>query len=149
MTLPDPDAYPVTGESLPFKPFSHYSGFDYKLLSVDVERRTVEMILRFEPGAECFYHRHHGPVASLVLDGEHHVREVLTDGTRTDRVRTQGEFTMSDHDHAHIEGGGPGGGVIFFSLRADRDHMYDILDPQLGLLREVSVQDFRAALDAW
>ena len=39
----------VTGQDIPYKPFSFYEGFVYKLLHVDVEHRTVEMILKFEP----------------------------------------------------------------------------------------------------
>jgi hypothetical protein len=141
--------YPVTGRDIPFKPFGRYTGFDYKIVDVDVERRTVEMILRFEPNAQCFYHRHLGPVASVVLEGEHHVRHVDEAGVATDQVRTCGEFTMSHDESAHIEGGGPEGGTILFSLRGDQDHLYDILDDQLQLVHEVTVQDFRAALDDW
>ena len=141
--------YPVTGRDIPWKPFSFYEGFVYKLLDVDVERRTVEMMLKFEPSSVCFYHRHLGPVASVVLEGEHHIEEIQDDGSRLTKVRRAGEFTMSHGSHAHIEGGGETGGVIFFSFRADQDHIYDIMDPELNILREVSVQDFKAAIDAW
>ena len=141
--------YPKTGEDIPWKPFSKYTGFVYKLLDVDVARRTVEMILKFEPDSVCFYHRHLGPVASLVLEGEHHIDEVQPDGSRVKKVRKAGEFAMSDGSHAHIEGGGPDGGVIFFSFRCDQDHIYDILDNDLNVVHEVTVQDFKNALDAW
>ena len=29
------------------------------------------------------------------------------------------------------------------------DHVYDILDENLGLVREVSIQDFRTAFERW
>ena len=141
--------FPVTDRDVPWKPFGDYEGFVYKVLDVDVERRTVEMLLKFEPGCVCFYHRHLGPVASLVVQGEHLIDEVDDDGTRVQKIRRAGEFTMSDGRHAHIEGGGSAGGVIFFSLRADQDHIYDIMDENLNVVREVTVQDFKAALDAW
>lgn len=139
----------VTGRDIPYKPFSFYPGFVYKILDVDLAHRTVEMILKFEPDSVCFYHRHLGPVASLVLDGEHHIKEVRADGTVVSSVRRVGEFTMADHRHAHIEGGGPAGGVIFFSFRCEQDHIYDILDDDLKVAYQVTVQDFKAALDAW
>ena len=139
----------VTGRDIPYKPFSFYEGFVYKLLDVDMAHRTVEMILKFEPDSVCFYHRHLGPVASLVLEGEHHIKEVHADGKEATSIRRAGEFTMSDHRHAHIEGGGPAGGVIFFSFRCEQDHIYDILDEDLNVVHQVTVQDFKAALDAW
>lgn len=141
--------YPKTGEDISWKPFSKYTGFVYKVLDVDVERRTVEMILKFEPNEVCFYHRHLGPVASIVLEGEHHFYEVDDEGNRTLQIRRAGEFTMSHKRHAHIEGGGPQGGVILFSLRADQDHIYDIMDDDLNVIHEVTVQDFKNAYDEW
>ena len=149
MQLAAQSDYPVTGKDVPWKPFSFYEGFEYKMLAVDVERRTVEMILKFEPDCVCFYHRHLGPVASIVLAGEHHFFEVQPDGSRTKQIRTQGEFTMSQNPHAHIEGGGPEGGTIFFSLRCDQDDIYDIMDNDFNVIHEVTVQDFKAALDEW
>ena len=149
MELAETLDYPMTGRDVPWKPFGGYKGFVYKVLAADVERRTVEMLLKFEPNSDCFYHRHLGPVASLVLEGEHHFKEVMADGTRSEQVRRQGEFTMSTNPNAHIEGGGPEGGVIYFSLRADQDHIYDIMDNDLNVIREVTVQDFQAALNEW
>ncbi|MEM7405053.1 MAG: hypothetical protein AAF458_07150 [Pseudomonadota bacterium] len=143
------ERFPVTDRDIAWKPFGDYEGFDYRILDVDVKRRTVEMMLRFEPDGECFYHRHHGPVASVVLEGEHHMTEVHDDGTVVKKVRTAGEYTMSHGGHAHIEGGGSVGGVIFFSLRSDQDHIYDIMDPDLNVVRAVTVQDFKAAMDGW
>jgi hypothetical protein len=140
---------PVTGQEIAWKPFANYQGFVYKILNVDVARRNVDMVLRFEPDSVCFYHRHWGPVASLVLEGEHHLQEVHADGSKVTKVRRQGEYTVSTGNHAHIEGGGPHGGTIFFSFRSDQDHIYDILDDKLAVVHEVTVQDFRDSLDNW
>ena len=140
---------PVTGQDVPWKPFAHYEGFVYKILDVDVERRTVDMVLQFEPNCVSFYHRHCGPVKPLVLEGEHHLVEVQADGSRLTKIPRQGEFTVSTGSHAHIEGGGPDGGTIFFSFHAEQDHIYDILDDELNVLHEVTVQDFKNSLDNW
>ena len=45
---------PVTDQDVPWRPFAHYEGFVYKILDVDVERRTVDMVLQFDPIACAF-----------------------------------------------------------------------------------------------
>ena len=49
------------------------TGCYYKLLDVNVAARTADMIVKFEPGARCMYHRHIAPATSLVLEGELHI----------------------------------------------------------------------------
>ena len=78
MTLPALDgrsSYSVVDGDRPWKPFGRYEGFDYKILDVDVARRTVDMLFRLEPDGVCFYHRHRSAVLALVLEGEHHIEE--------------------------------------------------------------------------
>ena len=152
MTLPAFDGrsnYRLIDGDRAWKPFEDYQGFDYKILNVDVERCTVDMLFRFQPNAVCFYHRHHSVVASFVLEGEHHIEEVDTGGQREKKVRRAGELAYSVDGLPHIEGGGPDGGVIYFSFRGSNDHIYDILDDELNLVREVSIHDFQKAFDAW
>ena len=132
-----------------WKPFGSYEGFAYKILAVDVERRIVDMLFRFEPNRNCFYHRHTATVASFVLEGEHHLYEPDGRGGETHTVRGAGTFTVSEPGDLHLEGGGPQGGVVYFNLRGDSEHIYDILDDDLDLVREVSIHDFKKALDEW
>ena len=152
MTLPAFDGrtnYSVIGADRAWKPFARYDEFDYKILDVDVERRTVDMLFRFNPDGVCFYHRHRSAVLSFVVEGEHHIQEVDDSGSRTLKVRRAGEFAFSIDGHPHIEGGGPEGGVVYFSFRGTDDHIYDILDEDLKLVREVSIEDFRDAFENW
>ena len=152
MSLPqriDPTSVEVTGRDIPWKRFGSCEGFVYKILDVDVERRTVDMVFHFEPSGMCFYHRHRSVVASLVLEGEHHIHEIDAGGARRHKVRKAGEMAFSTDGHAHTEGGGPDGAIVYFSFRGDHDHIYDILDDNFELVREVSIQDFRTAFERW
>ena len=152
MSLPqriDPTSVEVIGRDIPWKRFGSCEGFVYKILDVDVERRTVDMVFHFEPSGMCFYHRHRSAVASLVLEGEHHIHEIDADGARRRKVRKAGEIAFSNDGHADTEGGGPDGAIVYFSFRGDRDHIYDILDENLDLVRAVSIQDFRTAFERW
>jgi hypothetical protein len=107
------------------------------------------MLFRFAPDGVCFYHRHRSAVLAFVLEGEHHIEEIDDKGTRVQKVRRAGELAYSVDGHPHIEGGGAQGGVIYFSFRGSDDHIYDILDDDLNLVREVSIHDFRKAYDQW
>ena len=107
------------------------------------------MVFHFEPSGMCFYHRHRSAVASLVLEGEYHIHEIDAGGARRHKVRKAGEMAFSIDGHAHTEGGGPDGAIVYFSFRGDHDHIYDILDDNLELVREVSIQDFRTAFERW
>ncbi|MFT5171977.1 MAG: hypothetical protein ACI8W7_000141 [Gammaproteobacteria bacterium] len=152
MSLPAFDGrsnYRVLEGDRDWKPFNHLDGFDYKILDVDVTRRTVDMLFRFEPDGVCFYHRHRSAVLAFVLEGEHHIEEIDDQGARVKKVRRAGELAYSIDGHPHIEGGGAQGGVIYFSFRGTDDHIYDILDEDLNLVREVSIHDFRKAYEQW
>ena len=141
--------YEITNRDIPWKPFGSYEGFVYRILDVNPESRTVDMLFHFEPNRDCFYHRHLCGVASLVLEGQHRIREPDGQGSERLKLRSAGEFSFSAGGDTHIEGGGPEGAVVYFSFRGSQDHIYDILDENLNLVREVSVQDFKRAFDRW
>ena len=128
-------------------PFGDYTGFEYQILDVDRERCTVDMLFHFEPDGMCFYHRHHSVVMTHTLAGEHHIHEVDDDGGKHHKVRPAGTFAYSSDGHAHIEGGGPEGAVVLFSFRGTSDHIYDILNDDLSLRREVTIDDFFRAYE--
>ena len=94
----------------------------------------------------CFHHRHHSAVASLVLEGEHHIHEIDAGGIRPHKVRKAGEIAFSNDGHAHTEGGGPDGAIVHFSFRGDHDHIYDILDENLELVRENRSRSLRSGI---
>src|SRR5687767_13709162 len=105
----------VAGES-----FSkiHYVRHDYTILAYDAAAGTLDMLVRWRnDGGHCPLHRHTAETTSvLVLEGEQHVRDILPDGTLAPlKVRRAGEYAMLLKEPlAHLEGGGPNGGLAFF-----------------------------------
>jgi hypothetical protein len=142
-TAPSPIAsYQLNGRELDWHPFGKFTGFVYTILDVNVGKRTIDMMFKFEPNRNCFYHRHVAPATSLVLEGEHHIYERGGDGETVHTIRTAGTFAISGGGDVHIEGGGEQGCTVLFSMRGDSDHIYDILDDDLNIVREISIHDF-------
>ena len=141
--------HPRTGAAIGWKRFGDLPGFTYKILNVDADRNEIDMVFWFEPNGVCFHHRHKTRVTSIVLEGEHVVREYDSAGNERVSVRPTGQYTMSDGGDAHIEGGGENGAMVLFNFRGDGPHIYDIMDEQLNVVREVHIADFQRAFDEW
>ena len=120
----------------------------YKLLHVDVPGRTADMVVKFEPGARCLYHRHAATTITFVLEGELHVMEQTPEGEKT-RVKHAGDFSAGAKGEIHIEGGGEDGTVVYFSMRGDTDQIYDLLNTDFSLRKAISIQDFAKDLEFW
>jgi len=63
------------------------AGCYYKLLDVNVAARTADMIVKFDSGARCMYHRHVAPCTSLVLEGELHIIDQTEAGEKLRRQK--------------------------------------------------------------
>ena len=125
------------------------AGCYYKLLDVNVAARTADMIVKFDPGARCMYHRHVAPCTSLVLEGEQHIIDQTEAGEKLRIVKPAGTFTSGVEDDMHVEGGGENGVIIYFSMRGASDRIYDLLDSKLNLKRAITIQDFAKDLQYW
>jgi hypothetical protein len=125
------------------------TGCYYKLLDVNVAARTADMIVKFEPGARCMYHRHVAPATSLVLEGELHIFDKTSEGETLRAVKPAGTFTSGVEDDMHVEGGGENGVIVYFSMRGSSDHIYDLLDSKLNLKRAITIHDFAKDLQHW
>ena len=125
------------------------SGCYYKLLDVNVVTRTADMLVKFEPGARCLYHRHVAPATSLVLEGELHIFDQTSAGETLRVVKPAGMYTSGAEDDVHVEGGGENGVIVYFSMRGTSDHIYDLLDSKLNLKRAITIQDFAKDLQYW
>jgi hypothetical protein len=125
------------------------TGCYYKLLDVNVAARTADMIVKFDPGARCMYHRHVAPATSLVLEGELHIFDKTSAGETLRVVKPAGTFTSGVEDDTHVEGGGENGVIVYFSMRGASDHIYDLLDSDLNLKRAITIQDFAKDLQYW
>lgn len=124
-------------------------GCYYRVLHVDVAAGTAEMLVKFDPHKQCLWHRHRSVVATHVLEGEQHIVD-RTDGHDEIRVKPAGSFSVGAGGEVHIEGGGADGTLVFFSMRTKDGVIYDLLDQELRLKREVTVEDFdREWREAW
>lgn len=116
-------------------------GTFYRVLSVDVPARSVDLLVWFEPNSQCMYHRHAACTSTLVLEGELRVREQI-DGGEVIKVKPAGTYSVGGEGEVHIEGSGDAPAVIFFGMRADTEVIYELLNPDLTLRRAVTVADF-------
>lgn len=124
-------------------PLGDFKHFVFAVLDVDNDRRIVEAILKYEPNEKIFMHRHIQQTNTFVLQGEHRLYE--PDGTLKD-VRPVGRYTATPADpEPHSEGGGPEGAIVHYSVRADDDLLFEILDDKLDVVGTLTMQDLNGA----
>ena|SRR5213594_1402226 len=124
-------------------------GCYYRILDVSVAARTADMIVKFEPNARCLNHRHVARTMSFVLEGDLHVLEQTADGKTRTTVKPAGTFSADATNEVHVEGGGAQGVVVYFSMRGDRDHIYDFVNDDMSLRRVIMIQDFDRDFQNW
>ena len=132
--------YAFDTSNVEWKPFLT-EGCVYRILSVDLEDKAADMLVKFEPHCQCLFHRHAATVATLVLEGELRIREQTPEGEIL-KIKPAGSYSVGAEGEIHIEGGGDEGAVIFFSMRTDTDVIYELLNPDLTLRRAITVADF-------
>ena len=64
-------------------------GCYYRILDVNVEAHTADMLVKFEPGARCLFHRHVAATATLGLEGSLQVFD-LTVKDVVEQAKAQG-----------------------------------------------------------
>ena len=133
----------VTGES----GLSYKVHHDYTILGYDLAAGTLDMVVRWEgDGGHCPIHRHTATTTVLVLEGEQHLWDLHPDGTRGEhRVRLAGDYALTVGDALpHLERGGAGGGVAFFGNHSSSGLLYEILDEDLKIIAEVTMETLLA-----
>jgi hypothetical protein len=146
----DPNRYrwrEVTGEP----ELSYKVRHDYTILGYDLEAGTLDMIVRWAgDGGHCPIHRHTATTTVLVLEGEQHLQDLHSDGTRGEpRVRRAGDYGLTVGDvHPHLERGGPEGGVAFFGNHSSSGLLYEILDEDLKVIADVTMEGLIADFEA-
>jgi hypothetical protein len=146
----DPGRYKwreVTGEP----GLSYMVRHDYTILGYDLAAGTLDMLVRWTgDGGHCPIHRHTATTTVLVLEGEQHLWDLLPDGTRGEhRVRRAGDYALTLGDALpHLERGGAEGGITFFGNHSSNGMLYEILDEDLKLIADVTmevlVEDWKA-----
>jgi hypothetical protein len=121
-----------------------FEHFEIAMLDVDVSQKIVDFLIKFEPNQQIFLHRHTALTNTLVVQGEHRLYE--PNGVLKE-VRPVGRYTSSPPGAPHREGGGAEGAVVFYSIRAEEDTLFEVLDDTLNIVGTLSTQDFITALE--
>ena len=116
-------------------------GTFYRILNVDLEAGTADMLVKFEANSQCMYHRHAATTQTLVLQGELRVREQV-DGREVIKIKPAGSYAVGGFGEVHIEGSGDEEAIIFFGMRTDTEVIYELLNEDLSVRRPVTVADF-------
>jgi hypothetical protein len=142
-----PQSFRFDTKNIPWKDFLT-EGCYYRILDVNVESHTADMLVKFDPGARCLFHRHVAATTTLVLEGSLHVFDQTAGGV-VEKIKPAGFFSSGAENEIHIEGGGDDGVVVYFSMRGKDDHIYDLLNPDFSLRRAITVQDFARDWEHW
>ncbi len=138
----DPDRYKwreVTGGP----ELSYKVRHDYTILGCDVAAGTLDMVVRWQgDGGHCPIHRHTSTTSILVIAGEQHLWDLHPDGTRGEhKVRRAGDYALTVGDGLpHLERGGGEGGIAFFGNHSSNGLLYEILDEDLKVSVDVTME---------
>jgi len=142
----DPDRYKwreVTGDAESSYKIRH----DYTILGCDVKAGTLDMLVRWQgDGGHCPIHRHASTTTVLVLAGEQHLWDMHPDGSRGEyKVRRAGDYALTVGDALpHLERGGDEGGIVFFGNHASDGLLYEILDEDMKVVADVTIEGLLA-----
>ena len=128
---------------------SYFVHHDYTILGYDLGAGTLDMAVRWgDDGGHCPIHRHTATTTVLVLDGEQHLWDLKPDGTRGEhKVRKAGDYALTVADALpHLECGGAEGGIAFFSNHSDSGLLYELLDEDMKVVADVTMQ---VLIDDW
>ena len=133
----------VTGEP----DLSYKVHHDYTILGHDLAAGTLDMVVRWQgDGGHCPMHRHIATTTVLVLEGEQHLWDIHPDGSQGEyKVRTAGDYALTVGDRLpHLERGGDHGGVVFFGSHTSDGVLYEILDEDLKVVIDVTIESLVA-----
>jgi hypothetical protein len=119
-----------------------FDHFVFAMLDVDEPKKIVDLVLKFPPNEQIFLHRHLALTNTLVVQGDHLIYE--PDGALKE-VRRVGSYTSSPPGEPHREGGGDEG-AVFFSVWAEHDDLFDVLDDDGKVIGKLTVGDFHNVL---
>ena len=132
-------SYAFDDRNIRWSKFGDFEHFVFAMLDVDERKKLVDLILKFEPNKQIFLHRHLALTNTLVVQGEHRLYEPTG---ALKEIRPVGSYTSSPPGEPHREGGGAEGAVVFYSIRAEGDTLFEVLDEDLHVVATLGMQDF-------
>jgi hypothetical protein len=137
----------VTGEP----GLSYKVRHDYTILGYDLAAGTLDMLVRWAgDGGHCPIHRHTATTTVLVLEGEQQLWDLGPDGARLEhKVRKAGDHALTvGNALPHLECGGSAGGLAFFGTHANDGLLYQILDEDMKVIFDVTIEGLVADFEA-
>src|ERR1700683_2063462 len=77
-------------------------GCYYRILDVNVAAHSADMLVKFEPGSRCLFHRHVAATTTLVLEGSLHVFDQTANGV-VEKIKPAGSFSSGAENENNIE----------------------------------------------
>ena len=102
--------------NIDWQPLGEFKHFLVAVYQVDEARKIVDFIIKYEPNGEL------------------------------KEVRPVGGYTSSPPAEPHSEGGGAEGAVIFYSLRADDERLFELYDDEMKSIATLGIADFAGLL---
>lgn len=138
-------SYQFDDRNIQWRTLGDFKHLVASIFFVDEEQNIVDFIIKFDPNEKVLLHRHLAATNTFVVEGEHRIYE--PDGQLRE-VRPAGQYTFSTGGDAHNEGGGPKGGIVYYTVRGKTDALFDLLDADLNVVATLRTGDFKAAFDA-
>jgi hypothetical protein len=118
--------------------------FVFAVLDIDIPRKVVDFIAKFDPNRQIVLHRHAALTNTMVIQGEHRLYE--PDGTLKE-VRAVGSYTSSQPGDPHREGAGDQPAVVLYSVRGKDGVLFELMNDDLNVVGTLSMEDFAQALE--
>jgi hypothetical protein len=118
--------------------------FVFAVLNIDIPRKVVDFIIKFDPDRQIVLHRHLALTNTMVIQGEHRLYE--PDGSLKE-VRAVGSYTSSEPGDPHREGAGDQHAVVLYSVRGNDGVLFELLHDDLKVIGTLSMEDFAQALE--
>jgi hypothetical protein len=131
--------YAFDDRNIRWYPFGEFEHFVFAMLDVDEQKKIVDFIIKFVPNQQIFLHRHLAHTNTLVVQGEHRLYEP---NRRLKEIRLAGSYTSTPPGEPHREGGGQEGAVVYYTVRAEGDRLFEVLDDNLKVVGTLVMQDF-------
>jgi hypothetical protein len=138
------NTYIFDGRNIRWSKLGDLEHFVFAVLDIDIPRKVVDFIIKFDPDRQIVLHRHLALTNTMVIQGEHRLYE--PDGSLKE-VRAVGSYTSSEPGDPHREGAGDQHAVVLYSVRGNDGVLFELLNDDLKVIGTLSMEDFAQALE--